>query len=506
MPRFLASTPVPLGPAQRARNDRLLNSSSSLVAPGCSYNISVIQRTAAVAAAKATAAVSRRFRLGGGTALPGLVAERIDPDVIQELSAQLNLGSVIITGTNGKTTTARLLRSIVKEAGLKPVANRAGSNMMRGIAAALVDAAAWSGDMAASEKRLGVFEVDEATLPLVAEAVKPRVILFTNLFRDQLDRYGEVETVAAVWRAAVSGLPPDVTIVLNVDDPSVAALSAVAPGRALTYGMKDTSSGEGKLEHAADARWCTVCGNELEYSAVMYGHLGHWRCPKCGNARSEPDVFCGQFHAEANGSQLTLKLPGGLVEANLRLAGLYNAYNALAAAAGAAALGVGRPAVQRGLNSATAGFGRQERMFVGGRDVQIMLAKNPAGLNQVLRTITANGSEADLLVLLNDNIADGRDVSWIWDVDFELLEGKTHSVTVSGVRAWDMALRLKYAGIDGGGATTHVEPEPAQALKRALSATPEGSTLYVIPTYTAMLEVRDLLARWAGRGAFWEAE
>ena len=478
----------------------------SLLAPGCSYNRPVIKRTAAVAAAKATAAVSRHLRLGGGTALPGLVAERIDPGVIRGLSAQLGEGSVIVTGTNGKTTTARLLRGIAKEAGLRPVANRAGSNMMRGIAAALVDAAAWSGDMAASEKRLGVFEVDEATLPLVAEAVKPRVILFTNLFRDQLDRYGEVETVAAVWRAAVSGLPPDVTIVLNVDDPSVAALSAVAPGRALTYGMKDTSSGEGKLEHAADARWCTVCGNELEYSAVMYGHLGHWRCPKCGNARSEPDVFCGQFHAEANGSQLTLKLPGGLVEANLRLAGLYNAYNALAAAAGAAALGVGRPAVQRGLNSATAGFGRQERMFVGGRDVQIMLAKNPAGLNQVLRTITANGSEADLLVLLNDNIADGRDVSWIWDVDFELLEGKTHSVTVSGVRAWDMALRLKYAGIDGGGATTHVEPEPAQALKRALSATPEGSTLYVIPTYTAMLEVRDLLARWAGRGAFWEAE
>src|SRR5437899_293723 len=216
MPRFLAATPVSLGPAQRARNDRLPNSGSSLVAPGCSYNISVIQRTAAVAAAKATAAVSRRFRLGGGTALPGLVAERIDPGVIRGLSAQLGEGSVIVTGTNGKTTTARLLRGIAKEAGLRPVANRAGSNMMRGIAAALVDAAAWSGDMAASEKRLGVFEVDEATLPLVAEAVKPRVILFTNLFRDQLDRYGEVETVAAVWRAAVSGLPPDVTIVLDV--------------------------------------------------------------------------------------------------------------------------------------------------------------------------------------------------------------------------------------------------------------------------------------------------
>ena len=466
----------------------------------------MIQRTAAVAAAKATAAVSRRFRLGGGTALPGLVAERIDPDVIRELSGQLGEGSVIITGTNGKTTTARLLRGIAKEAGLKPVANRAGSNMMRGIAAALVDAAGWSGDIASAERRLGIFEVDEATLPLVAEAVHPRAVVVTNLFRDQLDRYGEVETVAAVWRAAVAGLPAEAAVVLNIDDPSVAALAVVAQGRVLTYGMKDTSSGEGKLEHAADARWCTVCGNELEYSAVVYGHLGHWRCTRCGNTRPEPDVFCGQFRGEANGSRLTLKLPGGLVEANLALTGLYNAYNALAAASGASALDLGRPTIQRGLNAATAGFGRQERMHVGGRGVQIMLAKNPAGLNQVLRTIAANGSNADLAVFLNDSIADGRDVSWIWDVDFELLEGKTRSVTVSGVRAWDMALRLKYAGIDGQGASPHVEPEPAQALKRALNATLEGGTLYVIPTYTAMLEVRDLLARWAGRGAFWEAE
>ena len=466
----------------------------------------MIQRTAAVVAAKATAAFSRRFRLGGGTALPGLVAERINPSLIRELSAQLSEGSVIVTGTNGKTTTARLLRSIAKKAGLKPVANRAGSNMMRGIAAALVDGAGWSGDIPSVEKRLGIFEVDEATVPLVAEAVRPRVVLFTNLFRDQLDRYGEVETVAAVWRASVAGLLGDTTVVLNVDDPSVAALGAVAQGQVVTYGMKDTSSGEAKLEHAADARWCTVCGSELEYTAVIYGHLGHWRCAKCGNVRPEPEIFCGQFQAGKNDSRLTLKLPGGLVEASLPLAGLYNAYNALAAAAAAAALGLGRAEIQRGLNAATAGFGRQERMRVGGRDVQIMLAKNPAGLNQVLRTIAANGSNADLAVFLNDNIADGRDVSWIWDADFELLQGKTRSVTVSGVRAWDMALRLKYAGIDGGGAAPHVEPASSEALKRALKTTPEGGTLYVIPTYTAMLEVRDLLAGWAGRGAFWEGE
>jgi UDP-N-acetylmuramyl tripeptide synthase len=466
----------------------------------------VIQRTAAVAAAKATAAVSRRFRLGGGTALPGLVAERIDPAVIQSLAAELGQGSVIVTGTNGKTTTARLLRSIARAAGLKPVANRAGSNMMRGIAAALVDAAGWSGDIDSPEQRLGIFEVDEATLPHVANAVRPRAVLFTNLFRDQLDRYGEVEAVAAVWRAAVAELPSDVTIVLNADDPSVAGLAAVATGHVITYGMVDASLGVRTLEHAADARWCASCGAELSYSAVMYGHLGHWRCTQCGNSRPEPDIACGRVESGADQMRLTLSLRDATLQTTIPLTGLYNAYNAVAAAATAVALESEPHVIELGLHSSTAGFGRQERMQVAGRNVQIMLAKNPAGLNQVLRTITANGSTVDIVLFLNDEIADGRDVSWIWDVDFELLSGKTRSVTASGGRAWDMALRLKYAGLYENAMDARVEPEAALALKQALQSTPEGGMLYVIPTYTAMLQVRDLLARWAGRGAFWEAE
>jgi len=464
-----------------------------------------MRRTAAVVAAKAAAALSRRFRLGGGTALPGLVAEWIDPDVIARLARSLSEGSVLVTGTNGKTTTARLLRSIAKAAALSPVANRAGSNMMRGIASALAEAAEWSGEIAATTRRLGIFEIDEATLPHAARAVRPRAVVFTNLFRDQLDRYGEVEHVAQVWRSTVEALPSEVTIVLNVDDPSVASLAGVARGRVLTYGMKDTSSGVHTVEHAADARWCTSCGGELSYSAVLYGHLGHWRCPQCGNARPEPDIVCGSFDAEPDGLRVALWLPEGRVQARLPLSGLYNAYNALAATAAAAAVGIDGASVESGLESFTAAFGRQERLRVAGRDVQVILAKNPAGLNQVLRTITADGSQSDIILFLNDNIADGRDVSWIWDVDFELLAGKARSITVSGVRAWDMALRLKYAGLYEDGAP-RVEPDSAQALKQALGATPQDGTLYVIPTYTAMLQVRDLLARWAGRGSFWEAE
>jgi lipid II isoglutaminyl synthase (glutamine-hydrolysing) len=466
----------------------------------------VIRRTTAVAAAKAAAALSRRFRFGGGSALPGLVAERIDPDLVVGLASELGKGSLLVTGTNGKTTTARLLRSIAGEAGLEVVANRTGSNMMRGIGSALVEAADWSGEIASAQRRLGIFEVDEATLPHAARAVHPRAVLFTNLFRDQLDRYGEVEHVAQVWRTAVGALPDNVSVVLNVDDPSVASLAGAAKGRVITYGMKDTSSGVGTVEHAADARWCSSCGGELSYSAVCYGHLGHWRCPACGNARPEPDIVCGRLDIGSDHLDTTIWMPEGQVKASLPLTGLYNGYNALAAAAAAKALGLEREAIERGLDAFTAAFGRQERMRVSGREVQVLLAKNPAGLNQVLRTITNDGSPADLVLFLNDNIADGRDVSWIWDVDFELLAGKTRSVTVSGIRAWDMALRLKYAGFYRDGAAPRVEPEPAQALKQALAATPDGGRLYVIPTYTAMLEVRDLLARWAGRGAFWEGE
>jgi UDP-N-acetylmuramyl tripeptide synthase len=467
------------------------------------YNSFVIRRTSAIGAARVAAALSRAFRFGGGTALPGLVAERIDPGIISGLASGLRQGSVLVTGTNGKTTTARLLRNIVEEAGLRPVANRAGSNMMRGIAAALVSEAKWDGRFRGARRRIGVFEVDEATLPHAARAVQPRAVLFTNLFRDQLDRYGEVETVADIWRAAVRDLPDSVTLVLNADDPSVASLASDARGPVVLYGMADTSAAVETLDHAADARWCSACGAELAYAAVFYGHLGHWRCPSCENARPQPHVVCGKASTEGDELDLMISLPAGSVQARLPLAGLYNAYNALAAAATGVALGIESAAVRDGLRRFTAGFGRQERLTVSGREVQMFLAKNPAGLNQVLRTITANGSPKDVALFLNDNIADGRDISWIWDVDFELLSGHTRGLTVSGGRAWDMALRLKYAGLDS---LPAVECDSALALKRAIHATPEGGTLYVIPTYTAMLDVRNILGRWAGRGAFWEGE
>lgn len=462
-----------------------------------------MRRIAAIAAAKAAAAVSRRLRLGGGTALPGLLAERIDPGLVAGMAARLGHGSVLVTGTNGKTTTARLLRNILAAAGLRPVANRAGSNMMRGVAAALAEASGWRGRMDGEGQRAGVFEVDEATMPAVASRVNPRAIVFTNLFRDQLDRYGEVERVASLWQEAVARLPESVVLVLNADDPSVSALGAVARGPVVYYGLDGGAGGRHVLEHAADARWCTACGAELAYRVVFYGHIGHWECPRCGLRRPACQVTGRSVALHPGAVEVEISLPGGCVRARLPLAGLYNAYNALAAVAGASALGIGQEHIEEGLAATTAAFGRQERVEVSGRTVHILLAKNPAGLNQVLETVAAGAAPLNVAIFLNDGLADGRDISWIWDVDFERLSGKVRRLTVSGTRAWDLALRLKYAGLDPWGC---VEPSATKALRRALASVPAGEPLYVIPTYTAMLQVRDILARWAGKPGFWEEE
>jgi UDP-N-acetylmuramyl tripeptide synthase len=321
-----------------------------------------MRRIAAIVAAKAAAALSQRLRVGGGTALPGLLAERIDPNIVAEMARRLGQGSVIVTGTNGKTTTARLLRGIVRRAGLRTVANRAGSNLMRGIAAALAEAAGLDGGFAGAKRRLGVFEVDEATVPEAVRALNPRLVLFTNLFRDQLDRYGEVEHVAALWRDAVAGMDASATVVLNADDPSIASLADAAERTSLFYGVEDTSRGSGGLEHAADARWCSSCGGELAYASVFYGHLGHWRCPACKAARTAPRVVAARVGLELDGTSMIIAVPGGVASVRLPVTGLYNAYNALAAVAAATALGIDTDAIEQGLESFTAAFGRQERL------------------------------------------------------------------------------------------------------------------------------------------------
>jgi UDP-N-acetylmuramyl tripeptide synthase len=364
-------------------------------------------------------------------------------------------------------------------------------------------------------------------LPEIVATVSPRVIVFTNLFRDQLDRYGEVDTVARSWERALArtesreqraesrGLASraaegreqsaeggGTTIVLNADDPAVAHLGRAAGVRVVYFGVDDASAGGAGDDHASDFRTCLECGAELLYSVSFYGHIGHWRCDACGNARPVPDIRITRITQTGDSTSFTIATPDGELAVTLPLAGLYNAYNALAAASGAIVLGLAPDAIVSALGGFSAAFGRQERFSIEGRDVRVLLGKNPTGLNQVLRAVAASGVRKTILFFLNDGIADGRDVSWIWDADYELARPDTDAVVAAGTRADDLALRLKYAGFGD----VPIEHETAAALKRALAATPAGGTLFVVPTYTAMLEVRELLAREGGGRRFWEAE
>ena len=489
--------------------------------------------TIAILVGKAAGAASRLLGRGGGTAIAGVVALRVQPGLVRELAAQAGAGAIAVTGTNGKTTTTLMLSRIAGAAGWRPLHNRSGSNMMRGVAAMLVDEASLSGSIAEAGKRLAILEVDEATLPEIVREARPGVIVFTNLFRDQLDRYGEVDTVAGSWRSALRGqasaghtgdreetpalsgnltprpplhvlesgraaLP---TIVLNADDPAVAHLGRGYGGRVVYYGVEDASAGGEVVEHASDFRTCLECGAELAYGVTFYGHVGHWQCPSCGNARPAPDVRLTRVALHDNATEMTVATAEGELRITLPLTGLYNAYNALAAAAGAAALGLAGEAIVAALGAFSAAFGRQERFEIDGREVQVLLGKNPMGLNQVLRTVAARPGRKRLLFFLNDGIADGRDISWIWDADYELTRPQTEWVLAAGTRAEDLALRLKYAGY---GDEVAVERDAAAALRRGIEATPVGETLHVLPTYTAMLEVREIIAKRAGGLHFWE--
>jgi lipid II isoglutaminyl synthase (glutamine-hydrolysing) len=429
--------------------------------------------------------LSRVVGRTGGTTVPGRLLLRADPEALARLSQRLDEGSVLVSATNGKTTTSAMLSACLAEEDRGVVHNRAGSNMAWGVGTALLDAERGTG-------QLGLFEVDEAWLPRVAQQVDPKLILLSNLFRDQLDRYGELELLADRWADVVGEHEGRARFVLCADDPLVADLGREREG--VTYfGLEDDSQALPELQHAADSKHCRNCGHAYVYDAVYLGHLGRWHCPNCGRARPEPQVVARRVVlAGMSGSQLELSTPAGDISARLPLPGLYNVYNALAATATALELGVGPQSVRAALEGFGAAFGRVETIPVEGRDVSILLVKNPAGANEVLRTLALEEGELDLWLALNDKIADGRDVSWVWDADFELLAGRTRRVTCSGTRAEEMALRLKYAGVD---AEPAVDRDLERSLESAVAERDGGRPLFALPTYTAMLELRDLLAR-----------
>jgi UDP-N-acetylmuramyl tripeptide synthase len=446
--------------------------------------------------ARAAGTASRASGRGGGTTLPGRLLLRLAPDAIARLGAPLDGRVTLISATNGKTTTAGMVSALLAADGRRPIHNRAGSNMTWGIATALLE----------QEGEEGLFEVDEAWLSRVVEQLDPGLIVLGNLFRDQLDRYGEIEKLADDWARTVAARTGRSRFALNADDPLVADLGREADGRrrdgVLYFGVEDAAQALPELQHAFDAKHCRRCGNPYAYARAFVGHLGHYSCPSCGATRPEPEVAATAIDLHGmSGSAVTVRTPGGELHLELPLPGLYNVYNALAAIAAGLQLGVEPERIAGALSEARGAFGRVETVPVEGKDVSILLIKNPAGANEVLRTLRLEGGDGglDLWIALNDRIADGRDVSWIWDADFELLAGAVRRVTCAGTRAPEMALRLKYAGWPQ--EAIAVEEEIDASLDAALAAAP--GRLFALPTYTALMELHRLLSSRGLTREFW---
>ncbi len=437
----------------------------------------------------------------GGTALPGLVALTIDPDFIAALASDLAHGVVLVSGTNGKTTTTRMLSDIVRATGWAPTHNRSGSNLERGIAGALLTESTWRGEPSGD---IGMFEVDEASLPLVLARISPRVVLVTNLFRDQMDRYFEIDQLARRIGDAIAKLDPRVTLVLNADDPIVAWLGQRHPGPVVYFGVDDPTVG-GRIPQAiSDATRCPRCKQPLRYERVVLAHEGDWSCPSCGLIRPERDVSATRVALTPMSSEIQLRtaVASAFDPVRVPVAGLYNAYNALAALAVARALDIALPTAALAIANFRPAFGRLEQVAVDGREMRLILVKNPAGFNAAIGALLETDRRPRLLAALNDRDADGRDVSWIWDADFETLAPAVQHAVVTGIRSRDLANRLKYAGVTR--ERIEVVDGWGSAIDRAIGAAPLGGEVVVLATYTAMQALRGELARRGHVAPFWE--
>ena len=453
-----------------------------------------LRKTAAVWAGKAAGVLSRITRRGGGTTLPGDVARAIDPRILTRLTQDLTYGSIVITGTNGKTTTARLVTWLLEGAGHRVVANRAGANLIFGATAAALNKSGADGRLRAD---WAVFEIDEASLPKAVEELRPRATLVLNLFRDQLDRYGELESIAKKIEGALASQSESAKTILNADDPRVAEIGLNLPNKPLWFGLDDRHVGQHTLPHAADARTCPKCGASLIFDAVYVGHDGVYRCPNRHFERPKPDLAAADIKLNAfDGIGMTIED----TRIDMPLGGLYNCYNVLAAFATARSIDLSAAYIAERLRTFRAAFGRQERVDFRGRHLVLVLSKNPAGFNETVRTAVDLAKGKNFILGLNDRKADGTDVSWIWDVDFEQLRDHASLVIPVGVRAHDLAVRLKYAGIAG----EEPQTEPGKALDLLIKCTNEGETAYLLCTYTAMLDLRAELVRRGWAQQYWE--
>jgi len=441
----------------------------------------------AILAAETARALSQVTGRGSGSALPGLVAQKVDPNIITKLADMLPGGIILITGTNGKTTTAKMLAGILEADGKKVIYNFSGSNLSRGIASFLITHTNFWGTKLDGD--IGLFEVDEATMPEILALVRPKAILVTNLFRDQLDRYGEVDKTASIIGSALQ-MAPKAKVILNADDPLVAALSKYNEN-VLYFGIDDDY--ETLSKGAIDSRNCISCGSELAFNPRFFGHLGNYTCIKCGQSRPKLDYSLTNLAFTVEDSKAVINTPKGKTNISIQLPGLYNLYNALAAGAVADFFGVPETIIASTLATISAAFGRMEKIALGdNKNIFLMLVKNPTGFTQTIETLTFDEKPKNILIALNDNFADGTDVSWIWDAEMEIIQKIAKRIVISGIRGEDMQLRLKYAGFDM--SQVILEKNAGKALEASIANLEDGETLYILPTYTAMLELRRIMS------------
>lgn len=402
--------------------------------------------------------ISRSLGLGHGSTWPGHIALNSNKNFIKDLTKDSKIKIILIAGTNGKTTTSKLLQSILEGDNRNVILNESGANLLNGIASTLIQ---YSNIVGKLHHDFAIFEVDENTLPQILKEFTPDILVLLNLFRDQLDRYGEVNTIASNWRLSLKRLPKKTKIILNANDPLIAYLAN--DKKPLYFGLQENSNIT-NAEDWADSVFCPRCNYELNFEKIYFSHIGIWNCNKCGY--KTPDIDINKTYYP--------------------LLGTYNKYNTLAAALTARTLGISQNTVDQTLKNFDPAFGRQEKIKVNDKKIQIFLSKNPTGFNESLRTVSKGKS---LLLVLNDRIPDGRDVSWIWDVNFENLIKNFNSIVVSGDRVYDLALRLKYSSSKKFVIIENLE----QAIKKSLKNTPLNQTLYILPTYSAMLDIRKIL-------------
>ncbi len=405
----------------------------------------------------------RLLNLGDGSTWPGHIALTLNKNFIKQILNSSKTKTIIIAGTNGKTTTASLLRTVLKTNGKKVFLNKSGANLLNGIASSLIINSDMSGRL---NYDFAIFELDENSLPPLLEQINPDYLILLNLFRDQLDRYGEVNIIASRWSTAISKLKDKTNLILNADDPQVAYLSRNTDAKKSYFGVKEPDAKIASFDHTADSNYCPKCREKLTYHSATFSHLGDWYCGKCGLTR--PKLELNNFPA--------YPLPG-----------IYNKYNTHAAVLTLRKIGLSEIDIENSFQNFKPAFGRQEVVEYKNKKIQIFLSKNPTSFNQSFRTISELNGKT-LLIILNDRIPDGKDISWIWDTDLQNIKN-LKNIFVAGDRAYDMTLRLKYEDCKNFQTFEDID----EAVDRALSSLDEKETLFILPTYSAMLDVRKIL-------------